>query len=565
LRDSTRTKHKLKTPADKETDEIARLRAHAAELEQLQGGRRANEEQLLWLAQIVESSEDAIIGKSLEGIVRSWNPAAEILYGYSRSEMIGESMTRLLPPDRPNEESEILRRLARGERVEHFETVRLRKDGTQIHVSQSISPIRDILGNVCGASHIARDITERKQLEEKLRQTQRLESLGVLAGGIAHDFNNLLTGILGNASLACESLSTLSPQRKLLADVVKAAERAADLTRQLLAYSGKGQFVTETANLSQLIEEIVGLIQTSVPRNVQLRLELASDLPPVEGDISQFQQVVMNLIINAAEAIGDKPGTVIVTTAVQNVDREFARNTWGIPDLAPGCYVALEVHDDGCGMNEKTIQKIFDPFFTTKFAGRGLGLSAVMGIVNAHKGALKVYSEPGKGTTFKVVFPATNASEHKPRGMAEEKPELLGNGKILVVDDEEIVRQTARNALEHYGYTVLTAKDGREGVDIFRAAHGDIRLVLLDLTMPVMGGEEALHHLKSIDPTVKVLLSSGFNEVETIRRFTGRGLAGFVQKPYTGLTLLQRVAEVLKGTGPLSFAPKGFPDAWNKA
>ena len=524
-----------------------RSRTRIAQVEKARAASSTGDERLLWLAQLVESSEDAIIGKTLEGIILSWNSAAERLYGYTREEMVGQSMRRLVPPERSYEEDEILNRLARGESIEHFETVRVRKDGSHVQISQSTSPVLDGAGKILGAAHIARDISERKTMEEKLRQTQRLESLGVLAGGIAHDFNNLLTGILGNASLACESLTPFSPQRKLLNDVIRAAERAADLTRQLLAYSGKGRFVIETANLSQLIREIVGLIQTSIPRNVQLRLELDPNLPLVEGDLSQFQQIVMNLVINGAEAIGERPGAVVVTTLLQNVDEEYARTTWGLGGLAPGRYVALEVHDDGCGMDAETIEKIFDPFFTTKFAGRGLGLSAVMGIVKSHKGALKVYSEPGKGSTFKVIFPVAAASVSRPEPVREHA-ELWGEGTILVVDDEEIVRQTARNALERYGYSVITAKDGQEAVAIFSRAPGDIRLVLLDLTMPVLGGEEALRRLKAIDPSVKVLLSSGFNEVETIRRFTGKGLAGFVQKPYQGVTLVKQVVEVLKAT-----------------
>ena len=495
------------------------------------------------LAAIVESSEDAIVSKNLDGIILTWNAAAERIYGYTAQEARGQSMTILLPPERPNEEAAILVRLRNGDRVEHFETVRVRKDGKRIEVSLTISVIRDKSGKISGASHIARDITDRKQFEKQMRETQKLESLGVLAGGVAHDFNNLLTGILGSASLVFETLSPSSPNRRPVAEIIKAAERASGLTRQLLAYAGKGKFVTEVINLSELAREITGLIETSIPRKVQLRLDLKPDLPAIEADTGQLQQVIMNLVINGAEAIGEAAGAVTLATGVQIVDEPYINSVLGKDDLIPGQYVTLEVHDTGCGMDEATLARIFDPFFTTKFTGRGLGLAAVRGIVRSHKGALKVYSRPGQGTTFKLLFPVAQAGV--PVSSTGARHDLRGSGTILVVDDEEIVRQTARNTLEHYGYSVILAKNGEEAIKIFREDPGRIALVLLDLTMPIMGGEETLRHLTSFRPSVRVLLSSGFNEVEAIRRFTGKGLAGFVQKPYAAVQLATRVKSVL--------------------
>src|SRR4051812_14293518 len=254
------------------------------------------------LAAIVESSDDAIVSKTLEGVILTWNTGAERLYGYTASEAIGREMTMLLPEDRPDEEAEILARIGRGERVEHFETVRRRKNGERIDVSLTISPTRNKEGQITGASHVARNITDRKRLDEQLRHTQKLESLGVLAGGVAHDFNNLLTGILGNTSLALEMISSDNPTRAILRDVVNASERASHLTRQLLAYAGKGRFVIEPINLSGLVREISSLIQTSIPKSVQLRLELRDDMPSVQADAGQLQQIVMNLVINGAEA-----------------------------------------------------------------------------------------------------------------------------------------------------------------------------------------------------------------------------------------------------------------------
>jgi signal transduction histidine kinase len=314
---------------------------------------------------------------------------------------------------------------------------------------------------------VARDISERKALESQLLQTQKLESLGVLAGGVAHDFNNLLTGILGNASLVADSMPPSNPNHRILEECVKAAERAAHLTRQLLAYAGKGQFVIEAVNLSSLVKEISSLVQTSIPRKVQVRLELEPDLPAIEADTGQLQQVIMNLVINAAEAIGDNVGLVVVTTGQQEVNERYSMTVWGHSELRPGRYVTLEVHDSGCGMDEATLQRIFDPFFTTKFTGRGLGLAAVSGIMRSHKGAMKVYSVPGKGTTFKLLFPATSVVPTPPSHIMLPS-DAQGSGTILVVDDEEIVRDTARNTLERYGYRILMARDGREAIELFR-------------------------------------------------------------------------------------------------
>ena len=510
--------------------------------------RKKTEERLQHLASVVESSEDAIISKSLQGIVRTWNAGAERIYGYSAQEMMGQPMTLLLPPDRGEEESEILARIGRGERVEHFETVRRTKTGDLIDVSLMLSPLCDREGRVVGASHVARDITDRKKLDAQVRHSQKLESLGVLAGGVAHDFNNLLTGILGNTSLALEILSADNPTRAILRDVMSASERASHLTRQLLAYAGKGRFVIEPINLSGLVREISALIQTSIPKNVQLRLELREDLPLVQADSSQLQQLVMNLVINGAEAIEpDENGTVLVTTGIQAVDEHYVLSTMGDPQPPLGTYVSLEVHDSGCGMDDATVSRIFDPFFTTKFTGRGLGLAAVQGIVRGHKGTLKVYSRPGNGTTFKVLFPA--AAESAPAKPAP-LPHLRGNNQlIMVVDDEEIIRRTAKVMLEHYGYTVVVAQNGQEGVDLFQVLGDKVSAVLLDMTMPVMNGEEAFRKLKAMQPDVCVLLSSGYNEVEAIRRFTGKGIAGFIQKPYSAQALGEKLKTALQKTG----------------
>jgi PAS domain S-box-containing protein len=525
------------------TDELQRSNQELA---------RSNEANRL-LASVVEFSDDAIIAKSLDGVIESWNSGAERLYGYTTEEIMGHNIRELVPAERADEETEILERLRRGERMEQFETVRLRKGGIPIEVSLTISPIRDETGQIVGASHISRDITEQKRTAEAMRQTQKLESLGVLAGGIAHDFNNLLVGIIGNASLALDHLPPDSPARRNLQDVIAAGERAAGLTGQMLAYSGKGRFVIDRIDLSTYIRETAPLIEAAIPRTIELRLDLAEDLPAIEADATQIQQLVMNLVINGAEAIPDsKPGTVTVLTRSQQVDEEYIR-TQALPftgDLKPGPYVLLEVRDTGAGMDEATKSKIFDPFFTTKFTGRGLGLAAVLGIVRGHGGLIQVSSTPGHGTAFRVLFPALTATADRRPAQLQQARNLSGAGTILVIDDESIVRRLGKQALERYGYRVLLAEDGQRGLEVFRREADRIRCVVLDLTMPVMSGEETLPRLKALRPGVPVILSSGFSEAEAIRRFQGKDLAGFMQKPYKASDLAEKVKNVLAAASP---------------
>jgi PAS domain S-box-containing protein len=503
----------------------------------------------------VESAPNAMVMVNQEGKIVLVNSQTEKLFGYQRDELIAQSVDILVPNEfreaHPQHRAGFFAHPQARAMGAGRELYARRKDGLEFPVEIGLNPIEMdegtwVLSAIVDITERKRAEEERKQFEDQIQQAQKLESLGVLAGGIAHDFNNLLTGILGNASLAYDSLSPSNPNRPRLDDVIKAAERAADLTSQLLAYAGKGRFITTLVNLPELVKEISSLIQAAVPHNVQLRLELEPGLPSIEADSGQLQQVVMNLVINGAEAIGEQAGMVLVTTYLQNVEEHDILTVWGNNELLPGKYVALKVQDTGCGMDQATISKIFDPFFTTKFTGRGLGLAAVMGIVRGHQGALKVYSSPGQGTTFKVLFPIAAAAK---RQEAEERADAVaaahGRETILVVDDEEIVRLTAQNSLERYGYKVLHASDGREAIELFRGQPDRIALVLLDLTMPVMSGEETLRQLKSLKPTVKVLLSSGHTEVEAVRHFAGKGLAGFIQKPYAALNLVQRVRSVL--------------------
>ena len=515
--------------ANEKASNAARLADERLEQLRIETAQRTREEKLsAQLRAVVESSEDAIISKDLDGVIQSWNYGAEKIFGYTAAEMTGKTLAVMIPPDWADQESGMLERIREGGGIKHFETVRIRKDGREIHVSLTISPIRNPAGEIVGVSDIARDITERRAFEEQLRQTQRLESLGVLAGGLAHDFNNLLTGIVGNASLALEDAKS-SAERDRLSEILRTGERAALLVRQMLAYAGKGRFIVEPLDLSEQVNEIVGLLRTSIPKLIDLDLRLSSGLPAVEADRSQMQQLIMNLALNAAEAIGDRAGKVTIVTSARDADER---------------QVALEVIDNGCGMDEATKARIFDPFFTTKFTGRGLGLAAVTGIINAHQGSIAVETAPDAGSRFTVLLPASRGGTAD--SVKAVPVDVHGYGRLLVVDDEELIRNMARFALERCGYTVEVAADGRAALEAFSAAPDSFSAVLLDLTMPVMSGEEALEHLQQIRPAVPVVLSSGYTELEALRKFEHRCLAGFLQKPYTATTLARKIQQALR-------------------
>ncbi|MCX7044282.1 MAG: GAF domain-containing protein [Candidatus Sumerlaeota bacterium] len=386
---------------------------------------------------------------------------------------------------------------------------------------------------------------ERRTLETRMRQAQKLESLGVLAGGIAHDFNNLLMVVLGNADLALTYLPAESPARFSIQEIETASRRAADICKQMLSYSGKGQFVLEPLNLSRLVREMVHMLEISISKKAALRCQFADNLPAVEADATQIQQVVMNLIINASEAIGDKEGVITVSTGTMECSREYLHEDFLGETPKAGPYVFIEVADTGCGMDAQTQSKIFDPFFTTKFTGRGLGLAAVLGIIRGHKGAIKIGSEPGRGAAFKALFPASSKAALSTEAPGSPKP-WSGNGVILVVDDEEGVRKLTKRMIERSGFTVLTASDGREAMEIFSQRSAEIACVLLDLTMPRMDGEETLAALRRIRDDVRVILSSGYNEQEIAQRFAGKGLSGFIQKPYLMASLNAKLQEALK-------------------
>ncbi|MBJ6726696.1 PAS domain-containing hybrid sensor histidine kinase/response regulator [Geomesophilobacter sediminis] len=372
---------------------------------------------------------------------------------------------------------------------------------------------------------------ERLALEQQMQQTQKLESLGILAGGIAHDFNNILMAIMGNASLALMKMDPDSPLASNLQQIEQASERAADLARQMLAYSGKGKFLVESVDLNALVREMLHMLKVSISRNAVLRLELSERLPWVEADSTQMRQVIMNLVLNASEALAEETGIITIRSGYRHCSHDELKDAWGERTLAEGAYVYLEVSDTGCGMDQATLARIFDPFFTTKFLGRGLGMAAVQGIVRGHKGGIKISSEPGQGSTFRLLLPVQGKVPPEYANQAA-SDQWHGAGTILLVDDEELVLGVGSEMLRELGFSVVTADSGKKAVEIVGSGR-DISLVILDLSMPEMSGDVCFQELRKTRPDLRVMISSGYSEQEVVQRFPeGRGLAGFIQKPY---------------------------------
>ena len=510
---------------------------------------------------VLTSTPDLMIVLDAEGRYREIFTQSDHALVAPKAEIIGRTIDEILPKDVASQVRTVIdRALASGEMQETDYSYDA-QDQTR-HLTARV--VRFDIGDEPGVLWTARDVTAQKRAEQKRReletrmlQAQKLESLGVLAGGIAHDFNNLLVGILGNAGLAQEDVPISSPARLALEGIESSALRAAELCRQMLAYSGKGSLVIENIDLTGIVREMIDLLSISISKSSKLELELEADLPTIQGDVTQLRQVFMNLITNASEAIGDGQGTIHVAVGQRECGDGDLSDCFGGEPLAKGKYVFFEVADDGCGMDPATLEKMFDPFFTTKFTGRGLGLAAVLGIIRSHDAGLRVESTPGRGTTVTALFPA--AVSARPRDEAEtDGGPLRATGSVLLVDDEEIVRIVGERVLSRSGFTVLTACDGREAIETFRRHRDAIVCVILDLTMPVMGGQDCLRELRRIDEQVAVVLASGYTEEDIARRFAGDRLAGFLQKPYTpeelrfvmGRVMDRRALRGGRGCGP---------------
>jgi PAS domain S-box-containing protein len=491
---------------------------------------------------LLDTIPDIVLRRKRDGTYTDFKPAKEFGIFMPRSAFIGKNVTEILPPpvaQASMEASELA--LATGEEQIHEYQLPDRQTGALHDYEARVLPSGEDEVQV-----IVRDVTDEKLQEGRLHQAQKLESLGVLAGGIAHDFNNLLTGMLAQSSLARLKLERGLPAFEHIDKAVVSAERAADLTRQLLAYAGKGKFQLISLDLNQLIYETSSLIETALPNRTELQLELGDPLLLLEADRGQIQQVVMNLVINAAEALPDGGGYVRITTASQIITAVDDSNIYMGANLPPGHYVALQVCDNGTGMDPKTLSRIFDPFFSTKVQGHGLGLAATLGIIRTHHGGIHVQSQPGVGTKFTLLFPAAAVQsvatvDNNMTLTPEHDPKQL----VLVIDDEPSIREVVTDILVTEGLSVIVAASGQEGIERFRQQRSQIGLVLLDMKMPGLSGEETFRVLHQIDPMVKVILSSGYNETEVHRHFGESSIVGFLQKPYTLALLMQSVHAAL--------------------
>jgi two-component system, cell cycle sensor histidine kinase and response regulator CckA len=548
--DLTRSLDKARRNARELTAANVRLEQQAGALEQSEARWRA----------YFEDATDLVFILDTNGRIVSLNRVTCETLGYPCEELIGCSAIDLCEPDDQPAVAEAFRTIIAGGRVEQAEVRARTRDGRTVVLELRGRTLRE-QGRVVGTFHIGRDITERRRTEEerarahalreheekerreleaRLQQAHKLESLGRLAGGIAHDFNNLLMAILGNIDLSLDLLPSESPAREPLVAAGRASGRAAELTRQMLACAGRGKFSVETIDISDLIDATADLLRASVSKKAEVRLALARGLPPIRGDVSQVRQILLNVVVNASEALGDREGSITITTGAGFCGRAELVDYLHSDDLPEGRYVSLEIRDTGPGMDAETAARVFDPFFTTKFTGRGLGLAVVLGIARGHRAAVRIDSAPGGGTAFRVLFPAASATDGAAVGLGAEVP-VSGSGMVLLVDDEEDVRQPARAMLERLGYEVVEAADGRAAIGLFAEHRASIRCVLLDLSMPHMDGEEAFRALRASDPTVRVIISSGYGEHDTASRFTEQEPDGFIQKPYT----LQRLGEVL--------------------
>jgi two-component system cell cycle sensor histidine kinase/response regulator CckA len=482
------------------------------------------------------------------------NPRFTEFLGYSVEELTGLKVNDVTHPDDIVRNIDLFKRARQGEiNTYQMEKRYIRKDKTIVWGSLSVSVVFGVDGNPLYLIGVLNDITSRKEAEEEQRkfesqvqQTQKLESLGVLAGGIAHDFNNLLTGILGNASLAGVELQESSNTRKLLGEIETSALRAAELTSQLLAYAGKGRFVISSLSLNKLAAEMADLLGAAVSKKAVFEHHYAEHLPPVEADATQIRQVVMNLITNASDALGEGTGKITLSTGTISSDNDAFEGAFPGTDAPRGTYVYLEVSDTGAGMPEDIHHRIFDPFFSTKFTGRGLGLAAVLGIVRSHRGFIKVKSRPGEGSTITVLLPASREATLFSDVTPPPSVTWSGSGTILLVDDEPTVVNVAKAMIEKTGFQVLIATNGLEGVEMLKKHAEEITAVVLDMTMPVLDGESALGEMLKIRPDLKVLMSSGYDEQDATRKLHGKRLVGFIKKPFLFPDMVSKLRKAIE-------------------
>jgi PAS domain S-box-containing protein len=513
--------------------------------------QRAAEEATQRLAAIVASSTDAIVGKTLEGMVTSWNTAAERIFGYSADEIVGNSIFRLVPEDLHESERSLLQQIRNGEPVKFSETDRLCKDGRRISIALSVSPIRDALGRVIGAASIKRDITERKLAEralaesqERLRQAQRMESVGQLAGGIAHEANNMMSVVLGCADYVLQRTDLPDAVRQDVDQIWRAARRTAGITQQLLAFSRRQMLQPQVLDLNTTVRELEPILSRALGESKGLRMHLSPALGRVLADPGQLEQVLINLTLNARDAMSEG-GRLTIETMNVLLDQAYV-DAKPVETLEVGEYAALIVTDTGHGMDRETLARIFEPFFTTKPVGQGtgLGLSTVYGIVKQSGGFIWAYSEAGLGTTFKIYFPLVPSSVEAP---SAEEPARGGHAEevVIVAEDEPMVRNIMARTLRDCGYTVLEANDGKEALQLVESRMGRVSLIVADVVMPDMGGRDLAARAAERWPELPVLFTSGYTGMDVVHRGLLDEGREFLQKPVAPETLARKVREMV--------------------
>jgi len=496
---------------------------------------------------LVNASDDAIVSESLDGIIKSWNPGAEKLFGYTSEEAVGHSIAMLIPPGRPNDETEILERLARGERVEHFENVRCHKDGHFIDISATISPIVDDRGHVTGASKIIRNITERKQaeaertsLEAQLRESQKMEAIGTLAGGIAHDFNNIIATILGNVDLALEDTVGNPPAQQSIEEIRRAGRRARDLVQQILSFSRRQPLERKRIALTPVVKESVRLMHATFPARITINLSCAIDTPEVLADATQIEQALLNLGTNAMQAADGENLLLDIRLDTVIMDASFANGLAALRSIhlsRPERTVRLTISDNGPGMDVATCARIFEPFFTTKPVGEGtgLGLSVVRGIMQAHEGAIVVASQPGVGTTFTLYFPPAKPADSASFATAKNAHanEIRTTGdhrRLLYIDDDKAMVSMVKRVLERRGYVVSAFVDAREALDKLRSDPSAFEFVVSDYNMPYLSGLDVAREIRKIRADLPVAIISGFIDETLLSQAKDAGVRELIVK-----------------------------------
>jgi PAS domain S-box-containing protein len=495
------------------------------------------------LASIVDSSEDAILTKGLDGTITAWNRGAERIYGYAPAEVMGKHISMLVPSDRPDEIPGILEKIARGESTEHYESVRVTKDGRRLNVSISVSPLRDVNGGIIGASAIARDITAQRRAEDQLRQAQKMEAIGRLAGGVAHDFNNVLGIVNACTEFLRDRITPASELSIYVENIKKATERGAALTRQLLAFSRKQVVKPVVLDVNERLKEMTKLLRPLMGEDVEVLIVPRTESAIVEADPGQIDQIVMNLAVNARDAM-PHGGRFILETDVVELDEHFADLH---RPLSPGKYIMLAVSDSGIGMDKTTLSRIFEPFFTTKQPGKGtgLGLAMVYGIAQQSGGHVWVYSESGRGTTFKVYLPSAESKLESSSPVKAEAAIPKPDGKtILLVEDDEIMRSLTGKMLQEQGYIVVAMNDGKSAFAWAEANPGRVNLLLTDVVMPGMSGPELADRLTSTNPALKVVYMSGYTG-ELMASHEGLKHGVLLEKPFTRTALLSALHKSL--------------------